>query len=76
MTYTKPQSKGIYCKTRSCGWNCALECKCPNVGNQKQQGKQELAKMILTEGYAVGDERYIAFEVARLKSQIKEAKRV
>ena len=40
-----------------------------------EQGKQELAKTILTEGFtsiAVGDKRYIAFEVERLKSQLSK----
>jgi len=41
----------------------------------KFAGKKELAKTILSEGYAVADKRYIAFEVERLKSQQKGAKK-
>ena len=41
----------------------------------KLAGKKELAKTILNEGYAVADKRYIAVEVERLKSQIKDGEK-
>ena len=39
--------KDVYCSMRSCGWNCALECKCPNAGNQKRAGAKAERERIL-----------------------------
>jgi len=60
-------------KEEQCSYCRYVACPCFEQG--KLAGKKELAKTILNEGYAVADKRYIAVEVERLKSQIKDGEK-